>query len=504
MKNRLCSLTRKLIVFLLLSCLASSFWAVSVFAASSGQTATATSNVILRQGAASDTKALTTVKKGSTVEILSFQDGWAQVKYGSQTGYASAQYLSLQLPTESAATPLKKGSEGSVVEALQKALIALGYLKADATGFYGSATQSAVKAFQKDNHLSADGVAGEKTQSVIAAKSSSSGSSSPVPVETGAAGLQKGAEGAAVKALQEKLKALSYFSGDCTGFFGAMTESAVKKFQLRNALDEDGIAGAKTLELLEKAYASLGTGAPSPSASNAPLSYGSENEAVKELQKDLISLGYLSADATGYFGSATYKALKRFQKENGLSSDGVAGALTLSAISAKKAVSSASVSLSGTSDKLPAPPQESSPAPSGGNGKVVLEDWWSGYIDSHYKRGQLATVTDVLTGLSFKIARFGGENHLDAEPLTATDSATYFKIFNHVTTWAARAIHIQIGGITYAAAMNGMPHGGENIKSNNFAGQFCIHFYNSRTHGGNSVNADMQEKVMQAYNTPPK
>ena len=129
---------------------------------------------------------------------------------------------------------------------------------------------------------------------------------------------------------------------------------------------------------------------------------------------------------------------------------------------------------------------------------VILEDWWSGKIDTIIKRGQTFTVTDVLTGRSFTCARYGGENHLDAEPYTAADSAIYFDIFG-TTTWSARAIWLTFDGQTYAAAMNGMPHGGQKITTNNFNGQFCIHFLNSRTHGGDRVNDDMQARIMEAF-----
>lgn len=66
---------------------------------------------------------------------------------------------------------LRKGDKGSVVKQLQQDLIALGYSKYmqpyGADGSFGAATENAVKAFQKDNKLSVDGVAGPKTQAKI-------------------------------------------------------------------------------------------------------------------------------------------------------------------------------------------------------------------------------------------------------------------------------------------------------------------------------------------------
>ena len=62
-------------------------------------------------------------------------------------------------------TTLKNGSKGSDVKKLQQALIDAGYSvgKAGADGIYGSATASAVKAYQKANGLSVDGIAGNQT-----------------------------------------------------------------------------------------------------------------------------------------------------------------------------------------------------------------------------------------------------------------------------------------------------------------------------------------------------
>ena len=57
---------------------------------------------------------------------------------------------------------LKKGSRGENVKKLQQALKAKGY-KVSADGVFGANTEKAVKAFQKKNKLTADGVVGRKT-----------------------------------------------------------------------------------------------------------------------------------------------------------------------------------------------------------------------------------------------------------------------------------------------------------------------------------------------------
>ncbi len=66
-----------------------------------------------------------------------------------------------------AAGGLRKGSSGEAVAALQRNLAALGYpLRAD--GLFGRDTETALRAFQRDHGLAADGIAGAATAEAIA------------------------------------------------------------------------------------------------------------------------------------------------------------------------------------------------------------------------------------------------------------------------------------------------------------------------------------------------
>jgi hypothetical protein len=68
------------------------------------------------------------------------------------------------VPTQTPAT-LKKGSKGVEVVRMQVRLIELGYLPAGQNdGDYGSATEAAVRDFQRVNSLQEDGIAGQQTQ----------------------------------------------------------------------------------------------------------------------------------------------------------------------------------------------------------------------------------------------------------------------------------------------------------------------------------------------------
>ena len=77
-------------------------------------------------------------------------------------------------------TTLRKGSEGPEVVTLQQALAELGYLSGAQDGNFGTGTQTAVKKFQEDNGLDADGIAGKDTLTALFQKSSVT----PIPETT--------------------------------------------------------------------------------------------------------------------------------------------------------------------------------------------------------------------------------------------------------------------------------------------------------------------------------
>ena len=91
------------------------------------------------------------------------------------------------------------------------------------------------------------------------------------------------------------------------------------------------------------------TAPPTPTPTVAPvtptptpksLQVGFKNsEAVRTVQKRLKDLGYYKGSADGDFGPATEKAVKEFQKANGLTADGKVGPQTLAKMNAKSAIS---------------------------------------------------------------------------------------------------------------------------------------------------------------------
>ena len=167
--------------------------------------------------------------------------------------------------------------------------------------------------------------------------------------------IRENASGETVKSVQTKLKALGFYSGSITGNAGPKTIAAIKAFQSKNGLTADGIAGPQTIAKIDAAYEAKGGSSSSAVTNSNVLSLNSSGTSVSNLQKDLTTLGYYYAQITGNFGPKTEAAVKAFQKANGLTADGVAGAKTLSAIAAavaRKGGTSASTTVSGTTLKL--------------------------------------------------------------------------------------------------------------------------------------------------------
>ncbi len=73
-------------------------------------------------------------------------------------------------------TVLRKGSSGSGVKQVQQRLANWGYYSGAVDGVYGSATEAAVRKFQRNNGLNADGICGVKTLSAMGLSSVASSS----------------------------------------------------------------------------------------------------------------------------------------------------------------------------------------------------------------------------------------------------------------------------------------------------------------------------------------
>ena len=131
--------------------------------------------------------------------------------------------------------------------------------------------------------------------------------------------IRRGERGDAVRELQEHLVAAGFAPSERPGTFGTGTEAAVRAFQGARGLRVDGICGPETWSALVEAGFHLGDRLL---YLRAPLVRGDD---VVDLQQRLNALGFDAGREDGLFGPATERALRRFQRDAGLSADGVCG-----------------------------------------------------------------------------------------------------------------------------------------------------------------------------------
>jgi peptidoglycan hydrolase-like protein with peptidoglycan-binding domain len=129
-------------------------------------------------------------------------------------------------------------------------------------------------------------------------------------------------------ALQRQLSSLGYYNGEITGYYGPQTRQAVMQFQRDMGLTPDGVVGPATSQALSQYGAPPRTQGQSPSGSTLPMiRLNDGGDQVAELQRRLADLGY-NISVSGTFDYPTEAAVMQFQRDNGLTPDGVVGPST--------------------------------------------------------------------------------------------------------------------------------------------------------------------------------
>jgi N-acetylmuramoyl-L-alanine amidase len=145
--------------------------------------------------------------------------------------------------------PVGRGNTGKQVVDIQTRLAALGYFlgREGADGFFGPHTENAIRAFQQQRLLYADGLVEDNTWTEL--------------VE---AGYQPGdrllylrvpyMRGDDVLYLQRRLDELGFDCGPVDGIFSPQLEVAVTEFQRNAGLNVDGIVGETTTDRLRRLH----------------------------------------------------------------------------------------------------------------------------------------------------------------------------------------------------------------------------------------------------------
>ncbi|MBE5810981.1 MAG: peptidoglycan-binding protein [Clostridiales bacterium] len=376
---------------------------------------------------------------------------------------------------------LRYGNSGEDVAFMQRRLIELGYLAGEADGQFGTNTLAAVKAFQKANGLTADGVAGTMTYGVLLSDAAIRAEQTPAPLPpeeedtTDPNGipernLSQGDSGNDVKSVQTRLIALGFLSGTADGQYGSGTAAAMKAFQQMNSLTADGEGNPSTYAKLYSDDALNSTGVKQgqsvPAYTN--LRTGATGPMVIRLQQALVKLNY-RLTVTGTYDDATYEAVRSFQAINSLSVDGVAGKNTQSLLysgSAKAFPTGGSSGIYGSMGYV-APPAKS---------QIQLLHW-ADELKTTLGHNQAFLVYDPATDISWSLTIIARGRHCDVEPSTKADTAAMHAAFGYKETWTPKPVYVRLpDGRWTVATTHNVAHGVNPIPNNDFEGQNCVHF----------------------------
>ncbi|MBT3320589.1 MAG: CHAP domain-containing protein [Clostridia bacterium] len=165
----------------------------------------------------------------------------------------------------------------------QQRLKDLAYLTTEPDGTYGKDTLAGIKLFQDKNGLISDGYLGPATKDLL-------DSSEALPNA-----LTIGDSGDTITKVQKRLvEANCLKSSSTTGYYGSITEAAVRLFQKTNNLAVDGKVGKQTITLLmsddfKKALNPISASDGDGSSSSGDSSSSSEDNVVAAPSKDKIA-----------------------------------------------------------------------------------------------------------------------------------------------------------------------------------------------------------------------
>jgi len=146
----------------------------------------------------------------------------------------------------SAPTPKTESKPSDRVKKIQEELKEAGFYTGAVDGLYGAATVAAIKAAQKAQGLTVDGIYGPLTHDAVISKIAGSAMHSPNPSPS-----------ASIRLLQQELKNLGFDPGEVDGLFGSKTIAALKAFQKSKGLPQTGKLDAATDAALTEAMANF-------------------------------------------------------------------------------------------------------------------------------------------------------------------------------------------------------------------------------------------------------
>lgn len=219
----------------------------------------------LRSSPSQNNNIIAQIPSGSVINLYTKGTDWCEVDFNGIKGFVMTSFLSFQSteepvkptqppkteePVDEPDTPdepqkvfprvLKAGLKGADVKELQTRLAALKYT-VSINAVFDAMTKEAVMDFQKQNSLTADGVFGSQSASVLSGGYARLATDPKLNFKT----LRIDNSNTSVTEMQKALKALGY-PLSISGKFDIPTHQAVVGFQQRNGLPITGVANPAT------------------------------------------------------------------------------------------------------------------------------------------------------------------------------------------------------------------------------------------------------------------
>lgn len=377
--------------------------------------------------------------------------------YGTmQTGVATAK---LQLKLFAATAPvygseeynsavvsqyavLRPGAVGSSVYALQQRLKNLGYPITELTGVFDEQTSKCVRLFYAAYGLAASDVANVALQRELYADTAKTydpsvqvlTTLSPDEAEQQAAivmpdgsegddttAVALGSSGTRISQIQQRLIALGYMDfGTDTGVFDQATQEGVNRFLSAIGRAPNGMLTTDMQAFLLSENAPT-YGGVTTIADFQNLNVGDSGEAVMNLQRRLVELGYANGTPNGEYGQATISAVAFYQQCNGMEPDGIATAWLQSVLFSSQALTYEQTQQgvegfgSAEEDVETGDPDEEAVGETGDTDAVATED-----ADTLYFNLMVGSTGSAVTALQNRLVELG---YLDTAS-TVYDEAT--------------------------------------------------------------------------------
>lgn len=125
---------------------------------------------------------------------------------------------------------------------------------------------------------------------------------------------------ATIRAIQETLNEKGFNVGPADGAMGPRTRGAIRDYQRKAGLPVDGVASKDVLDHMKFARPEVTAGTASGGAKQV-----AGDPLTRDVQRELLRLGYYDGAIDGLYGPATRQAIERYQYDHGRTVTGNVG-----------------------------------------------------------------------------------------------------------------------------------------------------------------------------------